>query len=68
MQSIADELSPEEEKGIQDAIFAGKIIEAINLYRTAAGMDLKDSKAAVEELTEAQGAGSCDVRQAAVTK
>lgn len=35
---------------INDAIFAGRKIEAIKLYREASGHDLKDSKEFVEKL------------------
>ncbi len=49
---MANELSPEQTRSIHDAIYAGNKIEAIKLYRTSTGMDLKDSKEAVEKLTE----------------
>lgn len=49
---MADELSPEQTRSIHDAIYTGDKIEAIKHYRIATGMDLKDSKEAVEKLTE----------------
>ena len=47
---MADELPPDQTRSIHDAIYAGNKIEAIKLYRTATGKDLKDSKDAVEKL------------------
>jgi hypothetical protein len=42
---------PEEELvGIRGAIFGGRKIEAIKLYREATGVELIDAKKAVEEL------------------
>jgi hypothetical protein len=35
---------------IKDALFAGRKIEAVKLYREYSGMGLKDAKDAVEEL------------------
>jgi hypothetical protein len=49
---MSDELSPGQVTGIRDAIFAGNKIVAIKLSRAATGMDLKDSKKAIEKLTE----------------
>lgn len=48
---MINELSPEKTQGIHAAIYAGNKIEAIKLYRLATGMDLKDSKEAVEKLS-----------------
>ncbi len=48
---MADELTPEQLTTISNAIYSGNKIEAIKLYRTATGKDLKDSKDAVEKLT-----------------
>lgn len=47
---MANELTPEQLTTISSAIYSGNKIEAIKLYRTAAGKDLKDSKDAVEKL------------------
>jgi len=46
------ELTPENESAIHTAIYAGQKLEAIKLYRTATGQDLKDSKDAVEKMTD----------------
>mgnify|MGYP000883793604 CR=1 FL=1 len=46
------ELTDSEKEAITQAIFAGRKIEAIKLYRQATGMDLKPSKDFVEALTE----------------
>lgn len=42
--------TPEQMNAINEAIFAGRKIEAIKLYRSATGHDLKDSKEFVEKL------------------
>jgi hypothetical protein len=55
---MAIDLSPEQDKRIRDAIFGGNKIEAIKLYRLATGMDLKDSKEAVEKLAVELEAGN----------
>ena len=47
---MANELTPEQQTAISNAIYSGNKIEAIKLYRTATGSDLKDSKDAVEKL------------------
>ncbi len=47
---MADELTPERLTAISNALYADNKIEAIKLYRTATGKDLKDSKEAVEKL------------------
>jgi len=47
---MANELTPEQLTTISNAIYSGNKIEAIKLYRTATGKDLKDSKDAVEKL------------------
>jgi len=47
---MADELTPEQLTAVSNAIYLGNKIEAIKLYRTATGKDLKDSKDAVEKL------------------
>lgn len=47
---MINELTPEQLTAISNAVFAGNKIEAIKLYRTATGNDLKDSKDAVEKL------------------
>ncbi len=44
------EYTPEEMQQISDALYAGRKIEAIKLYREASGKDLKDSKEFVESL------------------
>ena len=48
--TMTDEYTPEEMQQISDAIYAGRKIEAIKLYREASGKDLKDSKDFVETL------------------
>ena len=48
---MANELTPEQLTAVSNAVYAGNKIEAIKLYRTATGNDLKDSKDAVEKLT-----------------
>jgi hypothetical protein len=55
---MANELTPEQLTTIGNAIYAGNKIEAIKLYRTAAGKDLKDSKDAVEKLAAELEAGN----------
>ena len=50
LQTMADELTPEQLTKISNTIYVGNKIEAIKLYRTATGKDLKDSKDAVEKL------------------
>jgi len=45
---MATEPTPEQLQAIDAEIFAGRKIAAIKLYRTAAGVDLKDAKDAVE--------------------
>jgi hypothetical protein len=47
---MADELTAEQLTAISNALYSGNKIEAIKLYRTATGKDLKDSKDAVEKL------------------
>jgi len=47
---MTDELTPERLTAISNALYADNKIEAIKLYRTATGKDLKDSKEAVEKL------------------
>jgi hypothetical protein len=47
---MTDELTPERLAAISNALYVGNKIEAIKLYRTATGKDLKDSKDAVEKL------------------
>lgn len=47
---MANELTPAHLTAISNAIYSGNKIEAIKLYRTATGKDLKDSKDAVEKL------------------
>jgi hypothetical protein len=47
---MANELTPAHLTAISNAIYAGNKVEAIKLYRTATGKDLKDSKDAVEKL------------------
>src|SRR4030066_220914 len=47
---MADELTAEQLTAISNAIYSGNKVEAIKLYRTATGKDLKDSKDAVEKL------------------
>jgi hypothetical protein len=44
------EILPEKKAEITDAIFAGRKIEAIKLYREATGLGLKESKEFVEAL------------------
>ena len=55
---MANELTPEQLTAIGNAIYAGNKIEAIKLYRTATGHDLKDSKDAVEKLAAELEAGN----------
>jgi hypothetical protein len=43
-------LSPQDLKEIQDSILAGRMIEAIKLYRQHSGLGLKEAKDAVEEM------------------
>jgi ribosomal protein L7/L12 len=47
---MTNELAPEQLTHVSNALYAGNKIEAIKLYRTATGKDLKDSKDAVEKL------------------
>ena len=47
---MASEPTSEQLALIHNAIYAGNKIEAIKLYRTATGKDIKDSKDAVEKL------------------
>jgi hypothetical protein len=47
---MANELTPEQLTAISNVIYSGNKIEAIKLYRTATGKDLKDSKDAVDKL------------------
>ncbi len=47
---MTDELTPEQLTALGNALYAGNKIEAIKLYRTVTGKDLKDSKDAVEKL------------------
>ena len=47
---MAYELNPEQLTAISNAIYSGNKIEAIKIYRSATGKDLKDSKDAVEKL------------------
>ena len=47
---MTNELTPEQLTAISNAIYSGNKVEAIKLYRTATGKDLKDSKDAVEKL------------------
>jgi hypothetical protein len=47
---MTNELTPEQLTHVSNALYAGNKIEAIKLYRTATGKDLKDSKDAVEKL------------------
>lgn len=47
---MSNKLTPERLTVISNAVYAGNKIEAIKLYRTATGNDLKDSKDAVEKL------------------
>jgi hypothetical protein len=47
---MTNELTPEQLMAISNAIYSGNKVEAIKLYRTATGKDLKDSKDAVEKL------------------
>ena len=45
-------LTEEQLSDITSAIIAGRKIQAIKEYRKATGLDLKDSKKAIEEITE----------------
>jgi hypothetical protein len=47
---MTNELTPEHLTAVSNAVYAGNKIEAIKLYRTATGKDLRDSKEAVEKL------------------
>jgi ribosomal protein L7/L12 len=47
---MTNELTPEQLTHVSNALYAGNKIEAIKLFRTATGKDLKDSKDAVEKL------------------
>jgi hypothetical protein len=47
---MADELTAEQLTAISNAIYSGNKVEAIKLYRSVTGKDLKDSKDAVEKL------------------
>lgn len=44
------DLSPEEEEKVRNALAARKKIQAIKIYREATGLDLKESKEAVEAM------------------
>ena len=44
------ELSPETQDAIHDAIFAGRKIDAIKIYRKATGTDLLEAKKFIEAL------------------
>jgi Ribosomal protein L7/L12 C-terminal domain len=43
-------LSPEDLRGIQESILAGRKIQAIKLYRRCTGAGLKEAKDGVEEM------------------
>ncbi|MBV9463269.1 MAG: hypothetical protein JO317_03475 [Verrucomicrobiae bacterium] len=43
-------LPPNQLAAIQEAIFSGRKIEAIKLYRSASRLDLKDAKDAVDRM------------------
>jgi hypothetical protein len=58
---MANELTPEQLTTVGNAVYSGNKIEAIKLYRTATGKDLKDSKDAVEKL-----AGELEARNPAM--
>lgn len=45
---MSQQLPEDQVRAINDAILAGRKIEAIKLYREAVGCDLKTAKAAVE--------------------
>lgn len=47
---MADELNPQQLTAVSNAIYSGNKVEAIKIYRSATGKDLKDSKDAVEKL------------------
>ena len=47
---MANELTPEQLTTVSNALYSGNKIEAIKLYRSATGKDLKDSRDAVEKL------------------
>ncbi|MBI3546151.1 MAG: ribosomal protein L7/L12 [Gammaproteobacteria bacterium] len=47
---MANELTAEQLTAVNKAIYADNKIEAIKIYRSATGKDLKDSKDAVEKL------------------
>ncbi len=55
---MTNELTPEQLTHVSNAVYAGNKIEAIKLYRTATGKDLKDSKDAVEKLAAELEAGN----------
>jgi ribosomal protein L7/L12 len=55
---MTNELAPEQLTHVSNALYAGNKIEAIKLYRTATGKDLKDSKDAVEKLAAELEAGN----------
>ena len=55
---MSNELTPEQLTHVSNAVYAGNKIEAIKLYRTATGKDLKDSKDAVEKLAMELEAGN----------
>jgi hypothetical protein len=55
---MVNKLTPEQLTTIGNAIYAGNKIEAIKIYRTATGNDLKDSKDAVENLAAELEAGN----------
>lgn len=49
---MPDEVSPEQNEAICQAIYAGRKIEAIKLYREATGKGLKESKEFIEAVTD----------------
>ncbi|MBI5752045.1 MAG: ribosomal protein L7/L12 [Hydrogenophilales bacterium] len=55
---MASEPTSEQLALIHNAIYAGNKIEAIKLYRTVTGKDLKDSKDAVDKLAAELEAGN----------
>lgn len=48
---MTDKISEVAQTEIEQAIFSGRKIEAIKIYRAAAGVGLKEAKEAVETLT-----------------
>jgi len=55
---MANELTPEQLTTISNDIYSGNKIEAIKLYRTATGKDIKDSKDAAGKLAAELEAGN----------